>query len=229
MEHLTQSASPKEFRKTSEKCLRKNSAASRYEKRKAHGLCAYGNCPAAPAPGHMHCREHLRRMLQAQTVRCTVRKKNRLCIVCGVRVQFWGVRCIICRERSIKDPRALPHGARRALRLYREAERKMQIERRETEARFAVRKLLASGDINGDCGIALRLYAGLDNGRWRTGAEVAKLMHVSKERVRQLLYPPKVILTETLGASAPWKPLRIKAPRTSAEKSWKQPIWLRRR
>jgi hypothetical protein len=47
-------------------------------------------------------------MLQAQKVRCDARKKNRVCIGCGIRAQFWGVRCIICRERIVKDPQACP-------------------------------------------------------------------------------------------------------------------------
>ena len=54
----------------------------------------------------------------------------------------------------------LPFGARRALRLYREAEHEREREQIEVEARHAVRKLLASGDINGDAAKALGLYAG---------------------------------------------------------------------
>jgi DNA-directed RNA polymerase sigma subunit (sigma70/sigma32) len=34
----------------------------------------------------------------------------------------------------------------------------------------------------------LRLYAGVDDGQWRNYAEVGRLMRISRERVRQLLY-----------------------------------------
>jgi hypothetical protein len=114
------------------------------------------------------------------------------------------------------------------LRLYRKAERKFEIEQRQAQARCAIRKLLARRDLNGDHAKALRLYAGLDTDHWRTGVEVGKLMGISRERVRQLLYPSKVILAEMLGGNVPWKPLTPKPSASSQEKSWREPKWARR-
>jgi hypothetical protein len=136
----------------------------------------------------------------------TKRMREGLCIYCGTRPGFWGVRCVICRQRFAKHP--LPYGARRALRLYREAEKKREREQIEVEARHAVRKLLASGDINGKQAKALRLYAGVDDGKWRTYVEVGNAMQISKERVRQLLVLSKIALAPILGDRVPWGPVR---------------------
>ncbi|HKP37578.1 MAG TPA: hypothetical protein VJT71_12040 [Pyrinomonadaceae bacterium] len=133
------------------------------------------------------------------------RKSKGLCVYCGVRPQFWGVRCVICRQLFVKDP--LPYGAKKALRLYREAEKQFEIESRQVQARFSIRTLLATGDIRGDYAKALRLYAGVDDGQWRTYEQVGTLMHLSKERVRQLLEPSKRLLANVLGDKIPWKPL----------------------
>ena len=197
----------------------------RYQKRKLSGMCVRNGCSSKRERDRLHCREHLDLMSTVQRQRSLSRKEKGLCVNCGVRLQFWGVRCVVCRQRYTKNAHPLPLGARRALKHFREAERKMEIEQRQIAARCVIRKLLATGDIVGDSATALRLYAGIDNGQWRNGVEVARLMHISKERVRQLLYPSKVVVGKTLGRTVPWKPLRIKAARTAAEKSWKQPKW----
>lgn len=196
------------------------SARRQYEKRKAAGMCGYFGCAAKPLPGKTYCRTHLKRMSKCQSQRLKTRKRDGLCIVCGSRPQFWGLKCVICRQTGRTHP--LPHGARRALRAFRDAEVKLELEQREAKARYAVRKILASGDISGARARALRLYAGLAQGRWRNGVEVAKLMGISRERVRQLLYPSKVILSEMLGGDVPWKPLSRKTADTAREKSWRQ-------
>jgi hypothetical protein len=200
-------------------------AASRrqYAKRKARGVCAYGGCRMTPDAGHAHCPRHLVLMSRNNRARVLERKAKGLCIYCGERPQFWSVRCVICRQLFVRNKSALPAGARRALRLYREAERKRELEQLQLQARFAIRKLLATGTITGDYARALELYAGLDNGPWRTYAQVAKLMHISKERVRQLLYPSKIVLAEMLGGDVPWPPLTMKASLTSQERSWRAP------
>jgi DNA-directed RNA polymerase sigma subunit (sigma70/sigma32) len=105
----------------------------------------------------------------------------------------------------------LLYGARRALRLYREAEIEREREQTEVEARHAVRKLLASGDINGSAAKALRLYAGTDNGKWRTYTEVGRIMKMSKEGVRKTLLPSKIALTRVLGIKTPWRPVGDRA------------------
>jgi hypothetical protein len=120
---------------------------------------------------------------------------------CGERPQFWGVRCVICRQRFAKH--SLPFGARRALRLYHEAEEQYEAECKQAEARFAVRKLLARGEIKGNAAKALGLYAGVDDGKWRTYSEVGEAMHISKEWVRRLLAPAKVTLAPILGHHVP--------------------------
>lgn len=187
--------------------LKRASSRRQYQKRKSVGLCAYFGCPANAASGRLHCRQHLERMSRRNRIRRRARKDQGLCIYCGKHPQFWGVRCVLCRQIFIKDRQALPFGARRALRLFREAEHQLQVEQSRVRARFAVRKLLATGDIKGDGALALRHYAGLDNGGWRTYLEVASLMQISKERVRQLLYPSKLILEQMLDGDVPWNRL----------------------
>src|SRR5262249_12277765 len=198
-------------------------AQRQYQKRKARGLCAYGGCHSKPAEGNTHCRKHLANMAKGNRQRVRERKAKGLCIYCGERPQFWSVRCIICRQIFVKDKNALPFGARRALRLYREAEQEHELERQQSKARFAIRKLLATEMITGDYARALRLYAGVDTGAWRSYLRVARIMRVSKERVRQLLYASKVTLTEMLDGDVPWPPLAIKNPVSPQEKCWRQP------
>jgi hypothetical protein len=200
--------------KPNDKHVRKRASAQRqYQKRRSVGQCVYFGCPAKAESGRKYCQRHLARMSRCNRQRWKARKDDGRCIYCGMRPQFWGVRCVVCRQRFIKDGNSLPFGARRALRLYREAERLFELEQRQTNARFAVRKLLAAGDITGDRNKALRLYAGLDAGGWRTYQQVGRLMHLSRERVRQLLHPSKVVLTKMLDGNVPWKPLTVKAPR----------------
>ncbi len=55
---------------------------------------------------------------------------------CGTRPGFWGVRCVICRQKFSKHP--LPYGARRALRLYSQAEAQHRVEQDQVEVRLAV-------------------------------------------------------------------------------------------
>jgi hypothetical protein len=177
-----------------------------YQKRKAAGLCTSTGCREEPDYGHTHCREHLQEMSKRNKKQYRNRMRKGLCFYCGTRPGFWGVHCIICRQRFAQDP--LPLGARRALRLYSEAEREREREQIEVEARRAVRKLLASGDIKGKRAEALRLYAGLDGGRWRACIEVAKVMNTSKQNVHQLLLPPKLTLARLLGDNVPWRPVQ---------------------
>ena len=176
-----------------------------YEKRKAAGLCTHTGCREKPDVGHTHCQKHLREMSKRNKEQYQKRMREGLCIYCGTRPGFWGIRCVICRQRFAKHP--LPYGARQALRLYRQAEEQHKVEHNQIEARLAIRKLLASGDINGDQAKAVRLYAGVDDGRWRTYREIGKVMHISKERVRQLLLPSKLAVVSVLGDNVPWKPV----------------------
>lgn len=199
--------------------VRKRASSRRqYQKRKTVGLCAYFGCSAQPEADRRYCQKHLVRMSASNRNRCKARKDDGLCVYCGMRPQFWGVRCLVCRQRFNQDSRRLPFGARRALRLYRAAERLAELEQLQTHARFAIRKLLAMEDIKGEHARALRLYAGLDNGCWRTYQEVGRLMHLSKERVRQLLHPSKVILTKMLDGNVPWRPLSPEPDRRGQEK-----------
>jgi len=169
----------------------------------AAGLCTQTGCGSKPQVGHMHCQKHLAKMSKNNKAQYRRRARQGQCIYCGQRPQFWGVRCIICRQHWAKDP--LPAGARRALRLYRAAESLRALEQRQVEARHAIRKLLARGDLNGRQGQALRLYAGIDDGKWRTYEQVGQIMKLSKEGVRKLLLPSKIELTVILGDKGPWK------------------------
>src|SRR6266404_2609256 len=85
--------------------------------------------------------------------------------------------------------------------------------------RSPVRKLLASGNVDGKHAKAQRLYAGVDNGKWRTFSEVGKVMHMSKERVRQLLRPSKVALARILGEGVPWRPVQNDPERDTSKSS----------
>jgi hypothetical protein len=176
----------------------------------AHGHCAYFSCSAQAVEGHRHCHNHLVRMSRERKKEVQARKRQGMCVDCGEYPQFWGIRCLLCRQRFTKRAKALPSGATRALRLYRDAERKLAIELCQANARFEIRKLLATGDIPGDQEKALRLYAGVDDGHWRNYAEVGRLMRISRERVRQLLYPYRAVLIETLGAHVAGNLLRSK-------------------
>ena len=169
----------------------------RYQKRKAAGLCTAGGCRAKAEPAHTHCRKHLQEMSEHNKRMYAERNREGLCIYCGERPPFWGVRCIICRQKFAKHP--LPFGARRALRLYREAERRRELELSQAQTRFHIRKLLAAGDITGKSAEALRLYAGVDDNIWRSCSEVGELMRLSKERVRLLLLASKIPLINILG------------------------------
>ena len=184
-------------------------ARRQYDKRISAGLCAYSGCSAPASDGRIYCGRHLGAMSERNKQRWKSRKQQGVCIQCGSRPQFWGVRCIVCRELFAKNDHPLPVGARRALKLYREAEIQFEIEQRQTHARFAIRKLLAGGTIKGERARALYLYAGLDTGVWRAYVEVASVMNLSHERVRQLLYHSKLIVSRMLDGNVPWKPLAI--------------------
>ena len=160
-------------------------------------------------------------MSQRNKKRCQTRKDKGLCIHCGLRPQFWGVRCLLCRQQFTPGQNKLPRGLRRALQSYRQAEELFELEQRQVRTRFVIRKLLAMEDITGAPARALRLYAGIEDGSWRTYEQVGQMMHLSKERVRQLLRPSKIILTELLDGKVPWKQSTV--PRTASEAKRKTP------
>lgn len=176
---------------------------SQYARRKGSGLCAYYGCTAKPEVDRQYCHKHLKSMSRRRKIVVSKRKNESLCVYCGLRPQFWSVHCVICRQRFCKDP--LPNGARRALRLYREAEEQFEIELIQVRARLDARKLLASGDLNRDQAKALSLFAGLDSAHWRSYGQVGRLMGLSKERVRQLLQPSKSTLALSLKERVPAK------------------------
>jgi len=144
-------------------------------------------------------------MAQRANERRGERIAQSLCIYCGARPQFWGQKCIICRQLFAKDP--LPSGAKRALRVYRHAEERRLLDGIREDAQAETRKLLASGKARGKAAEALRLYMGLGDDSWRTYRQIGGLLKVSAERVRQLLLPAKTILGEILFERVPWPPL----------------------
>lgn len=168
-----------------------------YKTRKTAGFCVRSNCESRAEAGRSQCKAHLRRMSKHSLQLRHERISKGLCTHCGLRPQFWGRRCIVCRQILTTDP--LPRGARRALRLYREAETLRELEKVETETRRAALNLLESEKIKGKRAEALRLYIGLDGGKRRTYKEVAALMNLSLERIRQLLLPFKAALASTSG------------------------------
>jgi len=173
-----------------------------YAKRKANGRCAQARCRAKAEPGRSKCQKHLRTMSAHAHKMRKQRLRDGSCTYCGKRPQFWGRKCIICRQATAANP--LPRAALRALRLYREAEARRQLEESQRAARLAALELIDSRKIKGKRAEALRLYVGMDNGKWRTYKEVAACLHVSIERVRQLLSPAKVALRSMLEDQTPW-------------------------
>lgn len=173
-----------------------------YEKRREASLCSYGTCSELPQEGHSQCPMHLQRMRDSERVRRKVRIANGLCIRCGELPKFWGLKCVLCRQTVAMDP--LPAGARKALRLYRMEEARKLKRNIEDDTRAAVIDLLSKGTVSGKCADALRLYAGVDTHEWRTYEEVGNVMRLTKERVRQLLLPPKIILSAQLSGRVPW-------------------------
>jgi len=175
-----------------------------YETRKVAGLCAQRGCKDTSSPGRSKCHTHLGEMSGRARKRYGLLNQKGLCVCCGARPQFWGVRCVVCRQIFSEDP--LPAGARRALRRYRKAEKERDAEDIELQTRIVVRALLESGQVTGPkVAEALRLYAGLDSGQWRTYSEVAKIMKLSKQRVGKLLLPIKNTLSFRLCERVPWK------------------------
>lgn len=165
--------------------------------------CSYGTCRSRAVVDRMRCRKHLRQISRNVRERYNKKIDQGLCTYCGIRPRFWSVRCIICRQKFSKS--LLPNGARRALRLYREAEARQRTEAVRRDARIAAVNLIASGRLRDGHAEALRLYTGIDDGRSRTYEEVGEIMNLTRERVRQLLLPSKLALTNVLGETVPWQ------------------------
>lgn len=183
-----------------------------YVKRREASLCTYGNCTELPQEGRSQCPMHLQRMRSSERERRNGRIAKGLCSRCGELPKFWGLNCVLCRQMVAADP--LPAGARKALRLYR-IEQAKQLQRSiEDDTRAAVNDLLSKGTVCGKYAEALRLYVGLDTHEWRTYEQVGKIMRLTKERVRQLLLPSKIILSVQLSGRVPWP--------TKPSKSWSE-------
>lgn len=173
-----------------------------YVKRREAGLCTYGACPELPKEGHSQCPMHLQLMRNSEKERRNKRIAKGLCTRCGELPRFWGLKCVLCRQIVAGDP--LPAGARKALRQYRMEQAKQLQRSVEDDTRAAVIDLLSKGTVSGKHAEALRLYAGVKTHEWRTYEEVGKIMRLTKERVRQLLVPSKVMLSEQLSGRVPW-------------------------
>lgn len=190
----------------------------KYLERTAAGLCSHGNCSAPSDLGHRQCQPHLRLMAKRARERIQQRKAQGLCVQCGKQPQFWGVRCIICRQLFAKNP--LASGARNALRKYRENERQTLLKQLEAETRAEVQEMIASNQVWGKKALALRLYVGLDGGERLTYQEIAELLHTTKQNVHQLIRPAKNLLHSKLSGRVPWAPLpgigvSVPPPRTA--------------
>jgi len=133
-----------------------------YAKRKATGGCAQARCRSKAEPGRSKCRKHLRTMSAHALKMRRKRIRDGLCTRCGKRPQFWGRKCIICRQEFAASP--LPKAALKALHLYRESEARRHLEVSQQAARLAALELIDTGQLKGKRAAALRLYVGLDNG-----------------------------------------------------------------
>lgn len=183
-----------------------------YEDRRAAGLCGYGYCSKNPESGHAVCATHRTKMCRRAAERRKEREASGICSGCGKLPQFWGKKCILCRQLYTKDP--LPAGAKRALREYRRAEAKGEQNHRDEVELHTILELIGSRRITGDAREVLRLYAGIEFGKRRTYGEVGKLMNLSRERVRQLLLPAKMALTAKVASST--LPTRSKRSKSKA-------------
>jgi hypothetical protein len=131
----------------------------------------------------------------------------------------------------VKNKDALPRRARRALNQHVEMQNQVRLQselkEKQLQARYAVRTLLLTNCLPSAHATALRLYSGVHDGRWRSLGEVGKMMQLTKERARQLLYPSKVILADMLDGKVPWKPISgPEEPRLSGL-GWRSPMWIR--
>lgn len=184
-----------------------------YRRRRAAGLCCYSSCRKRGEQGRSACRRHLRYAARVAAEIRSRRIAEGLCIQCGKRPQFWGVRCIICRQLTTRAP--LPRSALKAIRLHRKAEAQREAKQIKENTQAAARSILANGEVSGKAGQALRLYVGLDGRPWRTYEQVAKLMNLTRERVRQLLLTSKITLETELAGKVPWRPVTKDAEHTT--------------
>lgn len=144
---------------------------------------------------------HLDRLTQKQKERYDSRARELLCVTCGKEHGFWGLQCILCRSKFRQS--LLPIAARKAIRSYLDAERQRELEHARADARFVARKLLLTGEIAGRSAEAVRLYAGTDDGIWRTYEAVGKRLGVSRETVRLWVTPVRDALLAALGNLTP--------------------------
>jgi hypothetical protein len=171
--------------------------------RRVAGACSYPSCSKRPEPGRHACKSHLRSYARCAAELRARRNAAGLCVCCGKREQFWGTRCIICRERYSRRP--VPVSALRAIRHYRETEAKREAKQIKEKVRAAALELLAQRQVFGKRGLALALYVGIDGGEWRTYRQIARIMNLSCERIRQLLVPSKIALEAKLDVQVPWR------------------------
>lgn len=189
----------------------------RYQKRRLAGLCCYGNCAQKTVNGRSCCESHLRQKAHHISTIYNRRKDQKLCRDCGMRPRYWGRRCLICRQSVSKDP--LPRQARMELRKYREQQAQDDRAKTREMVRTAAREWMARTHLREREREALTLYLGLHDNEWRTYKQVAQLMRLSGERVRQLLVPSRDALGSVLGDSTPWRLKRSKR-QTLPSNSW---------
>lgn len=164
-----------------------------YRQHKLAGVCSHGRCIAPTAAGRVRCKKHLRDMSGLANRRLLRFKADHRCTYCGQRPQFWGKRCIICRQLFSGNP--LPRAVRRLIREYLAKEAQAQTTESLQRVRLAGGKLIADGKVTGRRAEALRLYVGLDGYQsTRSYREVGQLMNISGERVRQLLQESKAAI-----------------------------------
>ncbi len=118
-----------------------------YRQRRAAGQCTQAGCSAKPEVGRCKCQKHLQDMAKRALKDRKERIANGVCSYCGTRPQFWGRKCILCRQMYTSNP--LPIGARRALREYRNAEAQHSFAQIQNKTRAVAIKLLAGRKVVG--------------------------------------------------------------------------------
>lgn len=129
------------------------------------------------------CTRHLKRLLRYTEMRRSQRIKAKLCIDCANMPQFWGLRCVICRQRHSVG--VLPPGARKALAKYRQRD---TVAVRVQQAQVAVDRLKTYNPrlISPHAVEILTMRHGLSDHIDRTLEEVGAAFSVTRERIRQI-------------------------------------------
>ena len=152
----------------------------RTEAHKARGFCVFGgHCRQRPAEGHTLCLSHLEYLRESAVRRLAEKKANGQCRQCDRHAFAGMVTCLIHRKGN-----SLPNVVRRGLSEY----RRREAERERAEERAAISESVRAGLhlLKPRHQQIILLRFGLDGAKERTLQEVADIVGLTRERVRQI-------------------------------------------